>query len=141
MGLKTTRVRSLSGEQLIFSNNDLLSSRVRNYKRMYERRIAFSIGVTYQTPPEIIEIIPGLIEEIVSGQPDARFDRCHFKAFGDFAIVFETVYFVLLPDYAVYMNVQQAINLAIMRTFAERNVEFAYPTQTLFVQREPSEGE
>ena len=77
----------------------------------------------------------------MSGQPDVRFDRCHFKEFGDFAIVFETVYFVLLPDYAVYMNVQQAINLAIMRTFAERNVEFAYPTQTLFVQRETTESE
>ncbi|MFC2106019.1 mechanosensitive ion channel family protein [Candidatus Bipolaricaulota bacterium] len=141
IGLKTTRVRSLTGEQIIFSNSDLLSSRVRNYRRMYERRVAFSIGVTYQTPPEIIEIIPGLIEEIVSGQPDVRFDRSHFKEFGDFAIVFETVYFVLLPDYAVYMNVQQAINLAIMRTFAERNVEFAYPTQTLFVQRETTESE
>ena len=140
IGLKTTRVRSLTGEQIIFSNSDLLSSRVRNYKRMYERRIAFSIGVTYQTPPEIIEIIPSLIEEIVSGLPDVRFDRCHFKAFGDFAIVFETVYFVLLPDYAVYMNVQQAINLAIMRTFAERHIEFAYPTQTLFVQRETTES-
>ncbi len=139
IGLKTTRVRSLTGEQIIFSNSDLLSSRVRNYKRMYERRIAFSIGVTYQTPPEIIEVIPGLIEEIVSRQPDVRFDRCHFKEFGDFAIVFETVYFVLLPDYAVYMNVQQAINLAIVWAFAERNVEFAYPTQTLFVQRESSE--
>jgi len=139
IGLKTTRVRSLTGEQIIFSNSDLLSSRVRNYKRMYERRIAFSIGVTYQTSPDKVEGIPVLIEEIVSGQPDARFDRCHFKSFGDFAVVFETVYYVLVPDYAVYMDVQQAINLAIMHAFAERHIEFAYPTQTLFVQREPSE--
>ncbi len=141
IGLKTTRVRSLTGELIIFSNSDLLSSRVRNYKRMYERRIAFSIGVTYQTSPEMVEEIPVLIEGIVSGQPDVRFDRCHFKAFGDFAIVFETVYYVLVPDYGAYMNAQQVINLAIMRTFAERQIEFAYPTQTLFVQREPSEGE
>ena len=139
IGLKTTRVRSLTGEQIIFSNSDLLSSRVRNYKRMYERRIAFSIGVTYQTSSEKVEGIPVLIEEIVSGQPDVRFDRCHFKSFGDFAIVFETVYYVLVPDYAVYMDVQQAINLAIMQVFAERDIEFAYPTQTLFVQRDSSE--
>jgi len=141
IGLKTTRVRSLTGELIIFSNSDLLSSRVRNYKRMYERRIAFSIGVTYQTSPEMVEEIPVLIEGIVSGQPDVRFDRCHFKAFGDFAIVFETVYYVLVPEYGAYMNAQQVINLAIMRAFAERHIEFAYPTQTLFVQREPSEGE
>ncbi len=141
IGLKTTRVRSLTGELIIFSNSDLLSSRVRNYKRMYERRIAFSIGVTYQTSPDMVEEIPVLIEGIVSGQSDVRFDRCHFKAFGDFAIVFETVYYVLVPEYGAYMNAQQVINLAIMRVFAERHIEFAYPTQTLFVQREPSEGE
>jgi small-conductance mechanosensitive channel len=136
IGLKTTRVKSLTGEQIIFSNSDLLSSRVRNYKRMYERRIAFPIGVTYQTSPEKLEEISVLIEEIVSRQSDVRFDRCHFKSFGDFAIVFETVYYVLNPDYAVYMNVQQAINLAIMRAFTAHSIEFAYPTQTLFVQRD-----
>lgn len=140
IGLKTTHVRSLKGEQIIFSNSDLLSSRVRNYGRMFERRIAFSIGVTYQTPPEKVEEITGLIEDIVSQQTDVRFDRCHFKSFGDFAIVFETVYYVLVSDYSVYMNVQQAINLAIMRAFAERSIEFAYPTQTLFVQRESLES-
>jgi len=139
IGLKTTHVRSLTGEQIIFSNSDLLSSRVRNYKRMYERRIAFSIGVTYQTSPEMIEEIPVLIEEIVSSQANARFDRSHFKTLGDFALHFETVYYVLVPDYAVYMDVQQAINLSIMQAFAERNIEFAYPTQTLFVQSDTSE--
>lgn len=141
IGLKTTRVRSLTGEQIIFSNNDLLSSRVRNYKRMFERRIAFSIGVTYQTTPELIEEIPSLIKEIVSIQPDVRFDRCHFKTFGDFAIIFETVYFALIPDYTAYMDVQQAINLGIMHVFADKHIDFAYPTQTLFVQREPAQGE
>ncbi|MBE0636789.1 mechanosensitive ion channel family protein, partial [Candidatus Bipolaricaulota bacterium] len=134
IGLKTTRVRSLTGEQIIFSNSDLLSSRVRNYRRMYERRIAFTVGVTYQTTPEELEAIPVLIEGIVSCQPDVRFDRCHFKSLGDFALQIETVYYVLVSDYAVYMNVQQAINLGIMRAFAQRGIEFAYPTQTLFVQ-------
>ncbi|GAG20556.1 unnamed protein product [marine sediment metagenome] len=139
IGLKTTHVRSLTGEQIIFSNSDLLSSRVRNYKRMYERRIAFSVGVTYQTPIESVAEIPGLLEEIVSSQANARFDRSHFKTLGDFALHFETVYYVLVPDYAVYMDVQQAINLSIMQAFAERNIEFAYPTQTLFVQSDTSE--
>jgi len=138
IGLKTTRVRSLSGEQIIFSNSDLLSSRVRNYKRMYERRIAFSVGVTYQTSPDQLEEIPLLIEEIVSSQDNTRFNRSHFKTLGDFALQFETVYYVLISDYAVFMDVQQAINLSIMRAFAERGIEFAYPTQTVFVQPDKS---
>jgi len=136
IGLKTTRVRSLTGEQIIFSNSDLLASRVRNYKRMFERRIAFSIGVTYQTTAEQVRAIPGIIQSIVETQSDVRFDRCHFKSFGDFALLFETVYYVLNPDYNAYMDAQQAINVAIMDAFAERGIEFAYPTQTLFVQRE-----
>ncbi|MFC2083390.1 mechanosensitive ion channel family protein, partial [Candidatus Bipolaricaulota bacterium] len=136
IGLKTTRVRSLTGEQIIFSNSDLLSSRVRNYRRMYERRIAFSIGVTYQTSSEQLEQIPGWVEDIITRQPDARFDRCHFKSFEDFALAFEIVYFVLVPDYAVYMDIQQNINLGILRAFSDHGVEFAYPTQTLFVQRD-----
>ena len=103
---------------------------------MYERRIAFSVGVTYQTTPDQLEEIPTVIEEIVSSQNDARFDRCHFKTLGDFALQIETVYYVLVPDYAVYMNVQQSIHLALMRAFAERGIEFAYPTQTLFLQKE-----
>ena len=134
IGLKTTRVRSLSGEQIIFSNSDLLSSRVRNYKRMYERRIVFSFGVTYQTPPDALEGIPETVRRIIEAQSDVRFDRCHFKSFGDFSLNFEAVYYVLLPDYNVYMDRQQAINLAIMRTFEEQEIEFAYPTQTLFIE-------
>ena len=101
---------------------------------MYERRIAFSIGVTYQTSPEQLEAIPTLMEEIVTSQQNTRFDRCHFKTLGDFALQFETVYYVLVSDYAVFMDVQQAINLSLMRAFAERGIEFAYPTQTVFVQ-------
>ncbi len=136
VGLKTTRVRSLTGEQIIFSNSDLLASRVRNYKRMFERRIAFSIGVTYQTTADQVREIPGIVRSTVEAQSDVRFDRCHFKSFGDFALLFETVYYVTNPDYNVYMDIQQAINVAIMDAFADRGIEFAYPTQTLYVQRE-----
>jgi len=135
IGLKTTRVHSLSGEQIIFSNSDLLASRVRNYKQLYERRIAFSFGVTYQTPLDALEGIPALVEGIVENLPDVRFDRCHFKAFGPSSLDFEVVYYVVLPSYVVYMDRQQAINLAIMRAFEARGIEFAYPTQTLYVGR------
>jgi len=135
IGLKTTRVRSLSGEQIIFSNSDLLGSRVRNYKRMYERRVVFPFGVTYQTPIDALERIPETVRQIVESQQNVRFDRCHFKSFGSYSLDFETVYYVLVADYNVYMDRQQAINLAIMRTFEDAGIEFAYPTQTLFVER------
>lgn len=136
IGLKTTRVRSLSGEQLVFSNSDLLSSRIRNFKRMQERRIVFSIGVLYETPPERLARIPAIIQEIVEQQEQARFDRAHFKALGDFALIYEIVYYMLVPDFAVYMDTQQAINLELVRQFSAQGIQFAYPTQTLFVKKE-----
>jgi small-conductance mechanosensitive channel len=136
IGIKTTRVRALSGEQLIISNSDLTSSRVHNYKRMAERRVVFSIGITYQTPVEEVEAVPVLIKEIIEGIEGARFDRSHFRNYGDFALIFETVYYVLSPDYALYMDIQQTINLAIYRVFQERGIEFAYPTSKVFLAKE-----
>lgn len=136
VGLKTTRLRSLSGEQLIFSNSDLLKSRIRNYGRMYERRVVFNIGVTYQTPRDKLIKIPKIIREAVEQQDKTRFDRSHFKEYGDFALIFESVYYVLGPDYNEYMDIQQAINLHIHEGFEQEGIEFAYPTQTLFVQKQ-----
>jgi small-conductance mechanosensitive channel len=133
VGLKTTRVRSLSGEQLVFSNADLLGSRVRNYKRMAERRVVFSIGVVYQTPYEKLKEIPTIIQKIIEAQEQARFDRAHFNEYGPYSLNFEVVYWVDNPDYNVYMNIQQAINLAIFERFEEEDIEFAYPTQSLYV--------
>jgi small-conductance mechanosensitive channel len=133
VGLKTTRLRSLSGEQLVFSNSDLLNSRIRNFKRMYHRRVVFEFGVTYQTPYEKAARIGALVREIVEAQEKTRFDRAHFKEYGDFALVYEVVYHVLEPDFNVYMDIQQAINLEIFRRFEEENISFAYPTQTLYV--------
>ena len=138
VGLKTTRVRSLSGEQLVFSNNDLLNSRIRNFGQMVERRIVFSIGVVYQTPHEKLEQIPRIIEDIIVKQELARFDRAHFKQFGDYSLNFEMVYYVESSDYRLFMDIQQAVNLEIFRRFAEEGIEFAYPTQTLFVERDNS---
>ncbi len=135
IGLKTTRLRSLSGEQIIVSNGDLLKSRIRNYKRMFERRIVFSIGVVYETPVEQVAAIPGMLREIVEAQDRVRFDRAHFQSYGDFALNYEVVYYVLDSDFNLYMDIQQAINLAIFRRFADEGIAFAYPTQTLYMGR------
>ncbi len=136
IGLKTTRVRSLSGEQLVFANTDLLKSRIRNYGRMAERRVVFTIGVTYQTPREHLKLIPEIIRRAIEAQEQTRFDRSHFRSYGDFALNFETVYYVLDPAFGPYMDIQQAVNLAIHEAFEEKGIEFAYPTQTLFVMKE-----
>ncbi|MFO7171343.1 MAG: mechanosensitive ion channel family protein [Bacillota bacterium] len=134
IGLKSTRIRSLTGEQIIFGNSDLLKCRIRNYKRMQERRVVFHLRVPHQTPVEKLEAIPGILREIISAQPHARFDRAHFASFGNDALLFEVVYWVTVPDYNVYMDVQQAINLAICRRFAAEGIGFAYPTQTVHLE-------
>lgn len=141
VGLKTTRVRSLSGEQLVFANSDLLNSRIRNFGRMFERRVVFSIGVVYQTSPEKLRNIPIIIRESIEAQQSVRFDRAHFQKYGDFALVFEAVYYVLSPDYNVYMDIQQAINLAIYERFAQDGIDFAYPTQTVFITGQIGDNE
>lgn len=141
IGLKTTRLRSLSGEQIIFSNNDLLTSRVKNYGRMYERRIAFMIGVTYSTVREKLLKIPSILREAIEQQEQTRFDRSHFKSFGASSMDFETVYYVLTSEYDVYMDTQQAINFHIHERFEQEGIEFAYPTQTVIIeQAEPSDS-
>jgi small-conductance mechanosensitive channel len=136
IGLKTTRVRSINGEQLIFSNTDLLKSRIRNFKRMSERRVVFSFGVVYQTPMEKIQAVKRIVKDIIEKQENARFDRVHFKEFGDSSLNFEVVYFVPSQDFNLYMDVQEAVNLEIFRRFGEEGIEFAYPTQTLYVQNQ-----
>ncbi len=135
IGLKTTRIRSMWGEQVVFSNNDLLNSRLRNFGRMSQRRIVFEIGVTYQTPREKLLMIPEIIREAVTSQTPVRFDRSHFMEYGAFALTFETVFFVLDSDYILSMDIRQAVNLRIHERFEEEGIEFAYPTQTLFLSR------
>lgn len=135
VGLKTTRVRSLSGEQLIFANGDLLGSRIRNYKRMQERRALFCFGVTYQTSAEKLARIPELVRGIVETTEKTRFDRAHFKSFGASSLDFEAVYFVLEPDYTSFMDAQEHINLKLYEELEKEGIEFAYPTQTLYVNK------
>lgn len=134
IGVKTTRIRSLSGEQVVLSNSDLLSSRVHNFKHFRERRVSFRIRVAYWTPREQIERIPGMIREAIEAQPRTRFDRAHFFELGESSLIFEVVYYVLTPDYGVYMDIQQGINLVIHRRFEEAGIELAYPTQELIVR-------
>jgi small-conductance mechanosensitive channel len=133
IGMKTTRLKSLTGEELIFSNSDLVGSRIQNFGRLEERRVAFALGVTYDTPTAKVQEIPEIIQEVVEAQENVRFDRSHFKEFGDSALVVETVYFVLLPAYQFKMDIQQAINLELKRRFEAEGIEFAFPTQTIYL--------
>ncbi len=136
IGIKTTRIRTLSGEQLICSNTDLTNARMHNYKRLQKRRILFNLGVTYQTSSELLSEIPLILRQIIESEPNVSFDRAHFSGYGDFSLNFEVVYHVLDPDYNFYMDKQQAIYLDIFKAFEKRSIDFAYPTQTLLMQTE-----
>jgi small-conductance mechanosensitive channel len=136
VGIKTTRVRSLSGEELIFPNANLLQSRIRNYKRMAERRVVLAIGVTYQTDRALLARIPQLVREAIEAQEQVRFDRAHFSKLGDSALEYEAVYWVLTNDFNVHMDIKQTILLRLVAQFAELGIDFAYPTRTLFVHNE-----
>lgn len=131
VGLKTTRIRSLGGEQIVMSNAELLKRTVANFKRLQTRRVAFTFGVTYDTPADQVAAVPPLIQAIVKADPQLEFGRAHFKGFGDSALEFEVVYRVKDPDYDVYMDRQQALYLAVMRALQQRGIRFAFPTQTL----------
>lgn len=135
IGLKTTRIRSLSGEQLVFANSDLIKSRIKNYKRMEQRRIVFGFGVTYQTSYDQLKQIPAIVREIIEKDPRTKFDRAHFHKYGDSSLDFEVVYYVTEPDYAVYMDIQQEINLELFKRFEEMGVGFAYPTRTILMEK------
>ncbi len=134
-GIKTTRIAGLGGEQIIVSNKDLTDSRVRNFKRMTKRRAVFRLGVTYQTPAEKLREIPGIVADIFGGIDGATLDRVHFFSYGDFSLIYEIVYYVDGNDYTKYMDIQQAANLRIYEEFEKRKIEFAYPTQTLYVNK------
>lgn len=135
VGLKTTRIRSLGGEQIIFSNSDLLNARVRNYKRMYERRVVFTFGVLYETPLDRIEPIPPMVKRLIETHGDkVRFERAHFFKFGESSLDFEVVFWVKSADYNLYMDIQQDINLALLRELETMEVGLAYPTRTLHLR-------
>ncbi len=136
IGIKTTRIRSLGGEQLVFSNSDLTNSRVRNYKRMEKRRVVFKLGVTYNTPLSKLKEMPAVIEKAIKAVKNTAFDRAHFLSYGDFNLIYEVVYYVLSGDYNKYMDIQQEINFAVKEEFERRKIEFAFPTHTVYLTKE-----
>lgn len=137
IGLKTTRVQSVSGEELIFSNGDLLRSRIRNFKHLVERRITFMFGVTYDTQGSQIEKINSIVKQAIESEENTRFDRVHFKQFSDSSLQFEPVYFMLERDYLCYMEAQQAINTAMLSQFSAEGISFTFPTQTINIASLP----
>ncbi|HEX5168335.1 MAG TPA: mechanosensitive ion channel domain-containing protein [Cyclobacteriaceae bacterium] len=134
IGIKTTRIKSLSGEQLVFSNSDLTKSRIHNFKKLQRRRIVFTVGVTYQTTKDQLVEIPQLMKTAIEEAGTTTFDRAHFATFGNFSLNFEAVYFVESAEYNIYMDVQQKINVSLFEAFEKRGIDFAYPTQTIFME-------
>ena len=139
VGVKTTRIRSLGGEQIVMSNTELLKQTVSNYKRLQERRIVFGFRLNYRTPPETLRRVPETVKAIVEESQSLRFDRAHFKGFGESSLEFEVVYIVLGPDYNQYMDEQQRINLRLAEELAAMGVEFAYPTRTVLLSHPAAE--
>lgn len=135
IGLKSTRIRSLSGEMVVVSNSNLLGSRIRNYKDLTKRRVVFKTGIVYGTPPEKLKRVPELVKKAVLSRPKAEFDRCNLANCGDFSLDFETVYYVNEPDYADYMAAHEQVLLGVIEAFAGAGIEFAYPTQTVLVKK------
>ena len=135
IGLKTTRIQTLQGEELVVSNKELTNARVQNFKKMKRRRIGFSFGVTYDTPVAKLKKIPELVKEIIDKQELAECDRIHFHTFGDSALIFEIIYYINSQNYLDYMDAQQQMNLQIMELFEKYKIEMAYPTQTIYLKK------
>lgn len=134
IGIKSTRLRTLQGEELVISNAELTTARVNNYKKLEERRIVMNFGITYETPYEQVKEVPDMVRRIFEATDGARLDRVHFTTFGDSALIYEAVYYVESADYAEYLDIQQKVNFDLMDKFAELGIEFAYPTQTVHVK-------
>ncbi|AXQ48487.1 mechanosensitive ion channel family protein [Pseudomonas vlassakiae] len=141
VGLKTTRIRSLGGEQIVMANASMISSTIQNYKRLQERRIVFEFGLSYDTPTEAVKKAPGIVEEAIKGQEQVRFDRAHLRGFGKEALEFECVYIVKDPGYNLYMDIQQAINFRLLERFSKIGAKFAVPVRAIKVTALPHEAD
>ncbi|MFH2106387.1 MAG: mechanosensitive ion channel family protein [Candidatus Micrarchaeota archaeon] len=135
VGIKTTRILTQQGQELVVSNRELTETRIHNFKKMTKRRVVFSFGIEYETPTKQVKAIPKMVEDIVKCVELVDFDRVHFSKFGDSALLFEVVYFVKTNDYKKYMDIQQDINLAIKEEFEKEGIAMAYPTQTLYINK------
>ncbi|MFH1198068.1 MAG: mechanosensitive ion channel family protein [bacterium] len=135
IGIKSTQIRSLTGEIIVISNSSLTNSRIHNFRKLEKRRVVFTIGVTYQTTYEKLQSIPAMIKNIIESFTKTKFDRSHFMNYNNSSLDFETVYFIETADYIEYMNIHQGILLAIYKSFEENKIEFAYPTQTIYLNK------
>lgn len=134
IGIKTTRIRTLQGEELVVSNAELTTARVQNFKKMIERRTAMQFGILYETPHDKVQQVGGIVERIFESIEGARLDRVHFTTFADSALLFDVVFYVDSPDYAEFLDRQQKFNFGLMDKFSEVGIEFAYPTQTIYTK-------
>jgi len=132
IGIKTTRIQASQGEEIVFSNQELTSAQIHNFKKLKERKITFSFGIIYETPLKKIKKVPKMIKEIIGSIDKARFDRAHFNRFDESALNFEIVYFVETDDYKKYMDIQQKINFQILEVFEKEEIEMAYPTRVIY---------
>jgi small-conductance mechanosensitive channel len=134
VGLRSTIIRSLSGERIVINNDELLNQTIHNFSDLPRRRVAHSIGVVYQTPVEQVAAIPELVAQVVKAHPPAEFDRCHFTGFTDMALEFEFVFFVPNGDMVLYLDLQQKINLGLLRRFEDQGIHFATRNPHLLVE-------
>jgi small-conductance mechanosensitive channel len=135
IGIKTTRLRALQGEEIVISNSELTSARVQNFKKLEKRRVVSSFGILYETPVEKIKKIKQIVENIFNNLENTEFSRVHFKQLGDFSLNFEVVYLITTDDYNIYMDAQEGFNFALLEMFEKEGIEFAYPTQKVFVAK------
>lgn len=134
IGIKSTRLKTLQGEELIISNKDLTTARIHNYKKMEERRISFKFGILYETPLPKLKKVSSMVKDIIEAEEETRFDRAHFKSFGDSSLDFDVIYYFGISDYNAYMDVQERINLKLIEKFKKEKIEFAYPTRQVYVK-------
>jgi len=135
ISMKSTRLKLLQGEELVISNKEITNGSLRNFKKMESRRVVFTIGVTYNTPLEKVKKIPAILKKIVEKNDNVEFQRVHFKELGTYSLNFEVVYLIKNPDYVQYLDIQQAINYALLEAFEKETIELAFPTQTIFVSQ------
>ncbi|XKT75277.1 MAG: mechanosensitive ion channel family protein [Patescibacteria group bacterium UBA2103] len=135
IGIKTTRVKSLQGEEVVFSNKKLTSEDIQNFGKMQERRNVFQFGILYETPIEKVKEVPDMVRDIFGDLSDVRLDRVHFKSLGDSALVFEVSFFALKSEYSFLLDMQERVNLGLMERFEREKIEFAYPTQVIYSKK------
>jgi small-conductance mechanosensitive channel len=137
IGIKSTRLQLLQGEELVISNRELTTTSLRNFKKLKKRRVVLKLTVAADTPLEKLKRIPDLIKGIIEGVEQSEFERVHLVEFGDFSLNFEVVYYMKTPDYNEYMDTQQEINFGILEIFEKEGIAIPFPTQTIFLQKEP----